>query len=66
MKSRGWKVSDEVREVADRAEHSLATFIGKRSKSWLRQNQKSLKEEIFRRALEEMKSEYRKNQLCSE
>lgn len=59
--TRGFPVSDEVREYLDRAEHSVAVNLGRYSKSQLRRMQKSLRDEIFYRALEEMNRAYRKS-----
>lgn len=53
--TKGFQISDEVREVLDRAEHSVSIQLGRYSKSELRRMQKKLRDEIFYRALESMK-----------
>lgn len=57
---RGFPVSDEVREELDRAEHSVAVNLGRYSQSQLRRMQKSLRDEIFYRALDSMNRKYKK------
>lgn len=53
-------MSDEVRDELDRAEHSVALQLGRYSQSQLRRMQKSLRDEIFYRALDSMNRKYKK------
>lgn len=56
--TKGFHVSDEVRDILDRSEHSVAIQLGRYSKSQLRRMQKSLRDEIFYRSLDSMKRQY--------
>lgn len=58
--TRGFQVSDEVREIQDQVEHEVSLQLGRYSKSELRRMQKVLRNEIFYRTLERMKSKYKK------
>lgn len=54
---KSWTTSERVREVNRKIESQIASQLGRYSKSELRRMQKKLKEEIFVRALEELKKD---------